>query len=40
VDYVNDQIDTRVQSKAVDGAPDEIMQSIASQLVTIAKENR
>ncbi len=39
VDYVNDQIDTRVQSKAVDGAPDEIIQSIASQLVTIAKEN-
>ena len=40
VDYVNDEIDTRIQSKAVDGAPDEIMQSIASQLVTIAKENR
>ena len=40
VDYVNDQIDTRVQSKAVDGAPDEIMQGITSQLVTIAKENR
>jgi len=40
VDYVNDGIDTRIQSKAVDGAPDEIMQSIASQLVTIAKENQ
>jgi hypothetical protein len=40
VDYVNDQIDTRVQSKAVDGAPDEIMQSIATQLVTIAKNNQ
>ena len=40
VDYVNDQIDTRIQSKAVDGAPDEIMQNIASQLVTIAKENQ
>jgi len=40
VDYVNDQIDTRVQSKAVDGAPDEIIQSIASQLVIIAKENQ
>ena len=38
VDYVNDQIDTRVQSKAVDGAPDEIMQSIANQLVGLAKE--
>lgn len=40
VDYVNDEIDTRIQSKAVDGAPDGIMQSIASQLVTIAKENQ
>ena len=40
VDYVNDQIDTRIQSKAVDGAPDEIIQSIASQLVTIAKQNQ
>lgn len=40
VDYVNDQIDTRVQSKAVDGAPDEIMQSIAAQLVSVAKENQ
>jgi hypothetical protein len=40
VDYVNDEIDTRIQSKAVDGAPDGIMQSIASQLATIAKENQ
>jgi glutathione synthase/RimK-type ligase-like ATP-grasp enzyme len=38
VDYVNDQIDTRIQSRAVDGAPDEIMQSIATQLVGLAKE--
>lgn len=38
VDYVNDGIDTRIQSKAVDGAPDEIMQSITSQLVGLAKE--
>ena len=38
VDYVNDEIDTRIQSKAVDGAPDEIMQSIADQLVGLAKE--
>jgi hypothetical protein len=37
VDYVNDGIDTRVQSKAVDGVPDEVMQNIASQLVLIAK---
>ena len=40
VDYVNDQIDTRVQSKAVDGAPDEIMQNIADHLVTIAKDHK
>ena len=38
VDYVNDGIDTRVQSKAVDGVPDEIMNEIAKQLVGIAKE--
>ncbi len=37
VDYVNDGIDTRVQSKAVDGVPDEVMQSIAQQLMLIAK---
>lgn len=37
VDYVNDGIDTRVQSKAVDGVPDEVMQSVAGQLVRIAK---
>jgi hypothetical protein len=39
VDYVNDGIDTRVQSQAMDGVPDEIMESIARQLVHIAKEN-
>ena len=39
VDYVNDQIDTRIQSKAVDGAPDEVMRSVAEGLVNIAKEN-
>lgn len=33
IDYVNDGIDTRVQSKAVDGVPDEVMQGIVSQLV-------
>jgi hypothetical protein len=37
VDYVNDGIDTRVQSKAVDGVPDAVMQSIANQLVTLVK---
>lgn len=39
VDYVNDEIDTRVQSQAMDGAPDEVMEGIARQLVKIAKEN-
>ena len=39
VDYVNDEIDTRVQSQAADGVPDEIMNDIAKQLVRIAKEN-
>ena len=33
VDYVNDGIDTRIQSKAVDGVPDEVMQGVAHQLV-------
>ena len=37
VDYVNDGIDTRVQSKAVDGVPDEVMQGVARQLALIAK---
>jgi hypothetical protein len=37
VDYVNDGIDTRIQSKAVDGVPDEIIRNIAQQLVLIAK---
>ncbi len=36
VDYVNDQIDTRIQSKAVDGAPDEIMQDVARRLAGVA----
>jgi hypothetical protein len=39
IDYVNDEIDTRVQSQAMDGVPDEVMNSIAIQLVKIAKEN-
>lgn len=40
VDYVNDQIDTRVQSNAVDGAPDEVIQNVAANLVQLAKENQ
>jgi glutathione synthase/RimK-type ligase-like ATP-grasp enzyme len=39
VDYVNDWIDTRVQSLAMDGVPDAIVNNIAKQLVNIAKEN-
>jgi hypothetical protein len=39
VDYVNDEIDTRVQSQAMDGVPDEIINNIARQLVNIAKRN-
>ncbi|MEW6403409.1 MAG: hypothetical protein AB1649_16560 [Chloroflexota bacterium] len=40
VDYVNDEIDTRIQSKAVDGVPDDVMESIARRLVLIAKEDK
>ncbi len=36
VDYVNDGIDTRIQSKAVDGVPDEIMRKICEGLVRLA----
>jgi hypothetical protein len=39
VDYVNDQIDTRIQSKAVDGAPDDVIRSVAEELVKLAKNN-
>jgi hypothetical protein len=39
VDYVNDQIDTRIQSKAVDGVPDQVIQNVADQLVRLAKES-
>jgi len=35
VDYVNDQIDLRLQSKALDGVPDDIVQDIAERLVTL-----
>ncbi len=38
VDYVNDQIDTRIQSRAVDGAPDEVIRNVATNLVQLAKE--
>lgn len=35
VDYVNDQIDLRLQSKALDGVPDDIVQDIAERLATL-----
>jgi hypothetical protein len=38
VDYVNDGIDLRLQSKAMDGVPDEIVDKIAGQLVELAKK--
>jgi hypothetical protein len=33
VDYVNDQIDLRLQSKAVEGVPDDIVRAVAERLV-------
>ena len=38
VDYVNDSIDLRVQSRAVDGVPDSVVESMARRLVALAKE--
>ncbi len=41
VDYVNDGIDTRIQSKAVDGVPDDVMRQMAERLVgLVVKEAR
>ncbi len=37
VDYVNDPLDLRLQSKAADGVPDEIVRGIAEGLVSLAK---
>jgi len=39
VDYVNDSIDTRIQSKAADGVPDDVMGMIAERLVMLASKN-
>ena len=39
VDYVNDQIDLRLQSNAPEGVPDEIVKSIAQRLVTHVVEH-
>ena len=36
VDYVNDSIDTRIQSRAADGVPDDVMKQITNKLVELA----
>ncbi len=40
IDYVNDGIDTRIQSRALDGVPDVVMESIAAQLVKLIREKQ
>jgi hypothetical protein len=40
VDYVNDQIDLRLQSKAVDGVPDEIVKDVVERLVSLVDRHR
>ena len=39
VDYVNDPVDLRLQSKAVDGVPDAWVENIAGRLVRLAERN-
>ena len=38
IDYVNDQIDMRLQSQAVDGVPDDVVKSIASNLADLLQK--
>jgi hypothetical protein len=40
VDYVNDQPDLRMQSKAIDGVPDRIVEDIASRITELVINNR
>jgi hypothetical protein len=40
VDYVNDHIDLRLQSKAADGVPDEILAHVAADLVGLVAQQR
>jgi hypothetical protein len=40
VDYVNDPVDLRLQSRAVDGVPDAIVENIAGRLVRLVERNR
>jgi hypothetical protein len=40
VDYVNDPVDLRLQSKAIDGVPDVYVESLAARLVRLAESRR
>jgi hypothetical protein len=40
VDYVNDPVDLRLQSKAVDGVPDSFVENIARRLVRLVENHR
>jgi hypothetical protein len=40
VDYVNDGIDTRLQSKAADGVPDVVIRQMANQLAGMVVRER
>jgi hypothetical protein len=40
VDYVNDPVDMRLQSKTVDGVPDVYVESIVARLVRLAEKHR
>ena len=40
VDYVNNPVDLRLQSKAADGVPDALVENIASRLVRLADAHR
>jgi len=37
IDYVNDEIDLRLQSAAMDGVPDQVIEELAARLVKMAK---
>lgn len=39
VDYVNDPVDLRLQSKAADGVPDAVVENIAGRLARLAERN-
>jgi len=39
VDYVNDPVDLRLQSRAADGVPDAWVENIAGRLVRLAERN-